>query len=355
MDNSGTDLIVITYLFSGRLKSKRRGVKGSKASSMNSRSTSSSTTSSMISTTSIEHIIEQLRCNRNRDSTKRNYYCIWHCFNRFIVSLDRKPSNWADRLTLFVGFLINDGKKSSTIRSYVSGIKLVLLDINVEVNEDQFLISSLTRACKLVNDHVRTRLPIYKSLLNIILRKTGIIFETQPYLSALYQALFVLAYYGLLWVGEITAGSHPVKAVDVHIGINKCKILFILRASKTHWKDCKPQLIKIVGKPVTKTEKRQTQDFCPFAIIKNYLKVRGPAKNNGELFFVFSNSSPVKPMHMRSTLKLILRISGFDHTCYDTMSFRSGRASDLLKMGVSVETINQLGRWRSNAVFRYLR
>ena len=115
------------------------------------------------------------------------------------------------------------------------------------------------------------------------------------------------------------------------------------------------RLQKMFPLSVSEMEKRQIQDFCPFAIIKNYLKVRGPAKNNGELFFVFSDSSPVKPMHMRSTLKLILRISGFDHTCYDTMSFRSGRASDLLKMGVSVETINQLGRWRSNAVFRYLR
>ena len=35
--------------------------------------------------------------------------------------------------------------------------------------------------------------------------------------------------------------------------------------------------------------------------------------------------------------------------------FQSGRASDLLKLGVSVETIKKLGRWHSNAVFRYLK
>ena len=34
---------------------------------------------------------------------------------------------------------------------------------------------------------------------------------------------------------------------------------------------------------------------------------------------------------------------------------RAGRAVDLLRMGVSFETIKKLGHWKSNIVYEYLR
>ena len=49
----------------------------------------------------------------------------------------------------------------------------------------------------------------------MILEKTEDMFAEQPFLSALYRALFVSAYYGLLRVGELTAGNHPILATDV--------------------------------------------------------------------------------------------------------------------------------------------
>ena len=35
----------------------------------------------------------------------------------------------------------------------------------MQLHEDLFLITSLTKACKLVNDKVRTKLPVRKDLL----------------------------------------------------------------------------------------------------------------------------------------------------------------------------------------------
>ena len=57
---------------------------------------------------------------------------------------------------------------------------------------------------------------------------------------------------------------------------------------------------------------------------------------------------------MRNTLKHILQFAGFKKEYYCVHSFRTGRAMDLLKYGVLVETIKKLGRWKSNAVFTYL-
>ena len=185
----------------------------------------------------------------------------------------------------------------------------------------------------------------------------------QPYLSALYATMFVSAYYGLLRVGEITTGTHPVKVTDIHIGNNKNKILFVLRTSKMHWKDAKPQLIKFLAVPKdvcrNKTKAATTRNslpsVCPFQVLRNYFACRKKYRHPQEPFFIFNDHSPVKPQHMRKTLKLMLHKLNFDSSLYDTHSFRSGRAVDLLKIHhLLVETIKKIGRWKSNSIFLYL-
>ena len=172
---------------------------------------------------------------------------VWHQFNEFFIRLDVKPTSWEDRLILFVGYLVENNKKSLTIRSYISAVKSVLREDNVIVNEDRYLLTSLTKACKYKNDQVRIRLPIQKGILNMLFDELLDILDQQPYLMTLYRAMFASAYYGLLRVGEIASGEHPVKAVDVHVGLNKRKIMFMLRTLKTHWKDVKPQVVKVTS------------------------------------------------------------------------------------------------------------
>ena len=307
----------------------------------------------------LEAIIEQLQSEKHRDTTKRNYLAVWRIFNDFIVRLDRKPVNWADRITLFVGHLVNTNKKSSTIRSYISAIKGVLSYIGIEVNENKVLISSLTRACRLKNDKLNSKIPIRKNFLHVLISKTEEIFSSpQPYLVILYQAMLVSMYYGLFRIGELAYSEHAVKATDVRIGTNKKKMLFILRSSKTHDKSMKPQLIKIKSqsKPGnTKSKNKDSLDVCPFEILQRYRKIRKPLQSENEQFFVFRDRTPVHPMHFRAVLNKLIMKCGLDPTFYSTVGFRAGRATDLLDMGISVETIRKLGRWKSNAVYTYLR
>ena len=116
--------------------------------------------SSSISTDKMEGIIAKLRYEHNRSVTREKYYNVWKNFNEFFIRLDRKPETWEDRLTLHVGYLISNKRKSSTINSYISAIKAVLMDDGQQLNEDRFLLNALTSACKLKNDKVKTRLPI---------------------------------------------------------------------------------------------------------------------------------------------------------------------------------------------------
>ena len=174
----------------------------------------------------------------------------------------------------------------------------------------------------------------------------------------LYHALFSTAYYGLFGVGELTCSPHVVKAADMHIGINKKRIMFVLQSSKTHSKSDLPQKIKITSASLTSkshTKKMVLENFCPYNLLRKFLAVRPPQQTVNEQFFVFSDSSPVSPSNFRTCLKTVLELARINSNDYSTHSFPIGRGCDLIKLGVSVETIKHLGRWQSNAVFAYLK
>ena len=227
-----------------------------------------------------------------RDSTRLTYHRIWKLFNEFFIKLDVKPESWEERLVLFTGFLVNKNLKASTVRTYISAIRGVLAESRIKIKEDSYLISSLTKACKLRNDKAVIRLPISKTLLKLIIKGLNKVFPTQPYLNTLYKAIFSTAYYGLLRIGEVSESPHILLARNVHIGTNKNKLLLLLESSKTHNKGDKPQIVKINGYPTG--EATQSQIQCPFKLMQDYLACRPLARTSDEQFFVFSDNSPVK-------------------------------------------------------------
>ena len=95
--------------------------------------------------------------------------------------------------------------------------------------------------------------------------------------------------------------------------------------------------------------------FCPFKTVTQYMHMRGPYVEDEEQFFMFADRSPVKPQHFRDTLRLLLENINLDSTLYDVHNFRSGRTCDLYKYGYSIERIKAMGRWKSNAVYIYLK
>ena len=84
-----------------------------------------------------------------------------------------KPTTWPERLTLFVGYLIDNKKQSATVRSYVSAIKAILENDGIKFDADVTTITSLTQACKYVNDKAHKRSPIQKSLLIKIIKTSN--------------------------------------------------------------------------------------------------------------------------------------------------------------------------------------
>ena len=298
----------------------------------------------------MELIMEDLRNRRHRSSTSENYLAIWRKFNKFIIRLDNKPNSWEERVGLFVAFMANSNRKSTTVRSYISAIKSILKDDGYIWNENKVQLNLLTRGCRLINDRVKLRLPIKTRLLDLMLFETERVYDKQVYLCALYKAMLSLGYYGLLRVGEMTKSPHVIKAANVHVGKNKDKILMVLYSSKTHGKDKLPQKIKI-----TANENARISCFCPFKIANQYLKIRGDYRNMNEQLFVMADRSPVEHIQFRRYLRSILKNLNLNEMLYDCHSLRSGRASEMQNFGYSIQQIKLAGRWSSNAVYKYFK
>ena len=241
--------------------------------------------SSRISIHDMNNIVQKLMMRQHRDSTAKIYLSVWRQFNKFLVKLDVRPKLWEDGATIFIAYLIDRGFQSGTIKSYVSAIKKTLVLDGYKWDDNLVLVRSLARACRIVNDHVRTRLPINGKLLELLLfeiqRWYGV--RKQWYLELLYKAMFSLCYYGLMRIGEVTNSPHVLKAKDVHIAQNKDKILLVLYSSKTHDKASRPQKIKISANSFA--TRAANRHFCPFHLMREFLKVRGDYAEDSEQFF----------------------------------------------------------------------
>ena len=330
-------------------------------------------TTNSISSNQMELILESLKFKTTRHSTAKNYHMIWRGFNNFIFKLDKKPDTWERRATLYGAYLVDKGVQSSTIKSYFSAIKKILTLNGFDFSINEVILNILTKSCHLINDRIRTRRPIKARLLDILLFEMERYFEMQIYLCWLYKAIFCLAYYGLFRIGELTRSNHVIKAKDVNIGQNKNKILIILYTSKTHGLESRPLEVKITGTAMAsqthnyKPNRQQTNSnqfeqnkqnvkfFCPFEITRKYLMLRGSYSSDCEQLFVFRDKSPVYPHHVRHILKELLKAVGLNPLAYNTQSFRIGHSSELIKLGYSVEAVKRFGRWKSNAIYKYIR
>ena len=229
--------------------------------------------------------------------------------------------------------------------------------------ENLLMVGALTKACKLVNDTVKTRLPIHYSFLEMMLNELVRYYDGQQlYLQAMFKAMFALGYYGLLRVGQLMASQHVVKACNVHLVSNKDKLLIILYSSKMHDCSTQPQKIKIVSNrnnlDFTKKVKLAHRNFCPFKLIHRYIQNKKQIRKvitSDEQFFIYKDGMPVLADQVQKILRNLINRLTLNGALYDVHSLRIGRSSDMAKFGYTIEEIKRIGRWKLNAVFKYIR
>ena len=167
----------------------------------------------------------------------------------------------------------------------------------------------------------------------------------------MYKTIVSTSYYGLLRVGEVTTGDHPILAENVFVADNRNKVLLVLRTSKTHTTANPPQKVEKEGLDLSPRDRKSR--YGPFKLLNHLIHCRDRVGKRKGPLFLFADGTPVKPEQYRLVLKRAIRHCGLDPNVYHTHSMHIGRSCDIFEDNMTVEDIKKLGRWKSNSVYDY--
>jgi len=248
-------------------------------------------------------------------------------------------------LALFIAYLVNQSYKPSTISSYVSAIGYVHKLKAIPDPTSSFLILKLLRACHKQQTIFDSRMPIVKPMLErlmLTLVHTG----TDHYRQHLFQAMFALAFYAFLRIGEITIigkdghNAHLIQRNQIRMQTKHFELKFI---SYKHSQ----------GQPFSlSVMEAQERGPCPVRAMQAYLQVRGDRP--GPLFQYVTGHAVLRN-DFNKELRQALLFCDLDPTAFKSHSFRIGAATTAAQLGMSDRQIRTLSRWKSDAFKQYIR
>ena len=242
----------------------------------------------------------------------------------------------------------NAGLSHSTIVSRISAVSYIHKMAGAEDPSQPFVIQKMLTGFRKLTKRSDVRLPITKEILTDLM---GALLHTSEsiYIRCMMRAMFSLAFFGLLRVGEITVTDSQASINVLHLN----NIVFDppLPHSRTilltmhHYKHSGPT-------PTTLQIGLQPGDTCPVAALAAYISYRG---NSPGPLFIFPNTQPVSRQYFTDQLNLALRWCKLDTNYYKGHSFRIGAATTAARLGASDAQIEAMGRWSSKAYKRYIR
>ncbi len=246
--------------------------------------------------------------------------------------LDPIPTKWETAIEVYRGHLIERGLQSSTIASYIAGIRSRLQLDGVILQENEYAMKQMHRMAK-KKDVERIRKPVPLTLLTQALDCLHFVTDSK-YEHDLFAGIFVTAYYGMFWIGELVESVHAVKACNV-LSDDDRTVHLIQHSSKV----LKPGQIP----PIVEIKPRGTK-HCPCRVINLFsLRRQEIGKllpQNPVQFFVHENGTSVTKCQVLRMLRRVLRlVPDCVETDFGAHSFRSGRATDLWVKGYSEDKI----------------
>ena len=248
-----------------------------------------------------------------------------------------------NKVITFIGFLNCNNLSSSTVLSYVSAIGFVHRFKGLTDPTSTTVVHKLLAAANKFKPKMDSRLPITLIILhNLVqsLRHT----VSNPYTRTLFHAMYVVAFFGLMRIGEITQSKDGVVALYLdQLQVFQNYIIITI----SHFKH------NVSLRPIQLVLPSQSDPvICPVQAIKSYLSVRG--FEPGPLF-TFVDGAPIKRDFFTKGLKDSLNFCGLDTKYFKSHSFRIGAASYYASLGLTDAQLRLIGRWNSDAFLKYIR
>ena len=235
------------------------------------------------------------------------------------------------------------GYAPASIISYVCAISYVHKFRSLYDPTSSFIVQRLLAAVNKVSPQSDTRLPITLHILSDLVSALQHI-NIGPYYIVLLRAMFLVAFYGLFRIGEITAESDSQVVLRFGQWSFHNEHAIIIMTNFKHNAGRQPFQIVLT--------KQIDLNLCPVRALVQYISFRGTSQ--GPLF-CFPGFRPVSRNFFNNKLTTLLTYCGLQHSLYKSHSFRIGAASYYAAAGLSDEQIRLLGRWKSTAFRRYIR
>ena len=251
-------------------------------------------------------------------------------------------------ILLFMAHLKAKGLKACTISTYVSATRYVCKMHGWDDPGNNFMVATALSGLTKSDSVPDVRLPITVPILSKLLAVTPLVIACE-FEAKMFKAMFSLAFFAFLRIGEFTARSASSLSllerssivVDRQEPQNGFTLIF---KQYKHNKKGRPTLVEILP--------QASECFCPVRLLTQYLALS--PRNKGSLFQRADGSS-VTRTYFTSVMRSLLEACSLDPTFYKGHSFRIGAASWAAQNGLSDQQIRQLGRWSSDAFKKYIR
>ncbi|XP_062593480.1 uncharacterized protein LOC134254963 isoform X1 [Saccostrea cucullata] len=283
------------------------------------------------------------------NSTKASYKRTWDMFFLEYPTINSLPIT-ATVLSNFIAQLFSKGYSPSSISSHVSAISYVHKILSVPDPAEAFLVRKILQGCYHSAPNKDSRLPITAPILLKLVK--GLSSSVQNlYTRILLKSVFLLAFNAFLRLGEIVIKSKNeqskvIQRDDVTFQFQHktpCAVTIVLKNFKTNKTN---DLFQI------NLEASGNEDMCPVQSLWLYLKTF--SHESGPLF-QFVGGEPVTYAFVTKNLQNTIRFIGLNPALYKGHSFRIGAATHAAHLGYSENCIQKMGRWKSDAVRRYIR
>ena len=237
----------------------------------------------------------------------------------------------------------------STIHGYMSAIKAIALQVNIDINVLYHKkVSLMLRSCSRTLPFA----PNTKQILSPMALQSLIQAVSNQPMGILYKALFLVAFHGFLRISNLLPRSSRSFLPLKHL--TRGDVLFsppgvhiILKWSKTLQTNANTRLIPLAAVPGS--------ILCPVQALRQ-LHSTYPVPSSSPLFSrqAQGHNQILTQTQARAVLNNTLQALGLDPSLYGFHTFRRSGASLAFSLQVPLQYIKSHGTWASDSVWQYL-
>lgn len=259
-------------------------------------------------------------------------------FQRLVpfVSIDRGAT--VGEVLAYVANLHMKGLSAASIRTNLSAISF-WHQLNAWYNPCvNFLVRKAVLGVSRVRPQVSVvRLPVSPHLLLKISSALPLL-DLMPWEIVMFRAVFLLAFFAFLRVGEYTMSRHCLSVADVVVSESVAQITFSTFKHSDH--RVRDIFLPAIDSPL-----------CPVAALTLYLNRRSTVV--GPLF-VHQDNVPLQAREVRRLLHRTAKVLQLQQGSLTPHAFHIGAATTATSLGISDEVIARMGHWSSKVYLSYI-